>query len=100
MGTKFTLAEGLTVGVLLGSKLGPKPYETFASGMRWLRNTRVVSRPIEAAADHASGLVRSKGEELTDRAASSVYRTIVGAGQEPLIVEARVTTAEIPSTTD
>ena len=46
MGTKFTLAAGLTVGVLLGSKLGPKPYETFASGMRWLRNTRVVSRPL------------------------------------------------------
>ncbi len=91
MGTKFTLAAGLTVGVLVGSRIGPKPYDWFSTAMRKVRSSKVVARPLEAAATSASGFVRSKGEQITDRAASSVYNKIAGAGQGPLVVEARVT---------
>lgn len=94
MGTKFTLGIGLSVGFLLGSKVGPKPYEMFASAMRSLRNTRLVSRPIEATAERVSGAVRAKGEEMTDRAASSVYNRIAGVGKDPVVIEARVTRIE------
>ena len=100
MGMKFTLAAGLAAGFLLGSKAGPAPYEAFASGMRKLRNTRMVAVPIEAAAEQAAGVVRSKGEQLTDRAANSVYRKISGVGKGPLVVEARVTHVEPTVVTD
>lgn len=94
MRTRLTLAAGLAVGFLLGSKAGPKPYEAFQSGMRWLRGTRVVSVPIEATAHNVSELVRAQGEKMTDRAANSVYQRIAGVGQGPLVVEARVTELE------
>lgn len=94
MGTKLTFALGLTVGFLAGSKAGPRYYDAFVAGLRRLRRTRVVSRPIEAAADQASQYVRNVGEELTDRAASSIHRKIAGAGQGPLVVEARITEVE------
>ena len=84
----------MVVGFLLGSKAGPKPYKTFRAGMRWLRGTRAVSAPIEATAYNVSELVRSQGEKMTDRAASTVYQKIAGAGKGPLVVEARVTTVE------
>lgn len=94
MRTRFTLAVGLVVGFLLGSKAGPKPYQVFQSGVRRLRNTRMVAAPIEATAQNVSGLVRSQGEKMTDRAASNVYQKIAGIGQGPLVVEARVTQVE------
>lgn len=99
MRTKLTLASGLIVGFFLGSKVGHKPYETLVAALRRLRSTRMVSRPIEATANQVSGFVRSRGEEITDRAASGVYNKIVGIGQGPLVVEARVSSPEVtPST--
>ena len=95
MRTKFTLAVGLTAGFLLGSKAGHRPYEMFVSGLRRLRNTALVSRPIEATAEQVSGFVRTRGEAMTDKAASSVYRKIAGVGQEPLVVEARITPVDV-----
>lgn len=97
MGTKFTLAAGLLVGFLLGSKAGPRYYEAFASGVRRIRNTAVVARPLESAADHAAGYVRNVGEELTERAASNVYRKIAGAAQGPMVVEARIVHGDVTS---
>lgn len=96
MGTRATLAAGLAVGFLLGSKAGPRPYEMFVSGLRRLRNTRAVATPIEATAEGVAGFVRSHGESMADRAASSVYRKIAGVGQGPLVVEAQITQVEAP----
>ncbi len=89
MKSKLTLAFGLVAGFLLGSKAGPKPWEMFSNGLRRLRNTRMVSAPIEKVADGVSGAVRRKGIEMSDRAADAVHRTIVG--NHPVVIEARVT---------
>lgn len=100
MRTKLTLATGLIVGFFLGSKAGHKPYEFLLGIGRRLRGTRMVSRPIEATATQVSGFVRSRGEEMTNRAASGVYNKIVGIGQGPIVVEARVSDAQIPAMSD
>lgn len=89
MKTKVTLTVGLLTGFLLGSKAGPKPWEIFSSGLRRLRHTRLVSRPIEHVADSVSGAVRRRGVAMSDRAADAVRRTIVG--ERPVLIEATVT---------
>ncbi len=78
----------LGVGFLLGSKVGHGPYDKFMGLMRRLRQTRLVSAPIEATAARVSGAVREKGFQVADRVADATYRGIAGGG--PVVVEARV----------
>ncbi len=75
----------LTLGIafLLGSKAGPKPYETVKGLATKLRHTAVVSKPIEGAANHAAEMVRERGMAVTDKMADATYRSI--AGSEPTI---------------
>lgn len=79
------------LGFLLGSRAGRKPYEKFMGVIHKMRQTKVVSRPIESTADRVSGLVRDRGVAIADKVADATYRGIVGVGTAPVVIEARIT---------
>ncbi len=97
MGRNFRRLLIFGVGFLAGSKAGPKYYESFKKAMGRLRQTRLVSVPVEAAADGAAGFVRSRGFAMSERAAEAVHRSISGHG--PVVVEARITDGDFDDTT-
>lgn len=82
----FTLLT-FGLGFLLGSKAGRKPYDKFMEVMHKIRQTNIVSRPIEATANKAADMVRSRGNAMTDHWADATYRSIAGSGPS---VEAQV----------
>lgn len=93
MKRKLGLLAALGLGFLLGSKAGHEPYRKFMNGVRRLRETKVVSRPIENTAESVAGFVRGRGNAITDRAADAAYRAIVG--NHPVVIEATIT--DVPS---
>lgn len=88
MGKKLTLAVGLGAGFLLGSKAGPQYYEGFKNTLVRIRNTKLVSRGVEAVADRAADTVRIQGFAASEKAANAVHRKIMGP--QTLMVEAEV----------
>ncbi len=92
---KLRMLLVLGVGFLLGSKAGHGPYEKFMGLVHRLRQTKLVSMPIESAATRVSGAVREKGFQVADRVADATYRGIAGGG--PVVVEARIVEESEPN---
>ena len=72
MGTRFGLLLGLGAGYVLGTKAGREQYEKIRIGASKLRRFPVVAKPLDAAGEMGSDIVREQGERVTDMVADVV----------------------------
>ena len=79
MGTRFGLLLGLGAGYVLGTKAGREQYEKIRSGASKLRRFPVVAKPLDAAGEKVSDIVREQGERVTDTVADVVKERLFGA---------------------
>ena len=69
MGTKTGILIGLGIGYVLGTRAGRERYEQIRANASKLRRFPVVARPLDAAGQKMSDLVRAGGEQVTDKVA-------------------------------
>lgn len=79
MGTRFGLLLGLGAGYVLGTKAGREQYEKIRIGASKLRRFPVVAKPLDAAGEKVSDIVREQGERVTDKVADVVKERLFGA---------------------
>lgn len=85
----------LSVGFLLGSRAGRAPWDRFIGTIAWVRESRFVSRPIDATAEKLSEIVRRRGTAIADRAADVTYARISRIGQRRAAIEARIVGVDV-----
>ena len=78
MGSKIALITALGVGYVLGTKAGRERYEQIKSGFRHVRDTPIVSKPLDQAGVKLSDAVRAGGERVTDKVAEAVKERLFG----------------------
>lgn len=81
MGTKTGLLIGLSVGFVLGARAGRERYEQIRAVALRVRDTPVISRPLDTAGEKVAHSVRLKGEEITDAVAEAVKEKLFGVRQ-------------------
>ena len=79
MGTKTGILIGLGIGYVLGTRAGRERYEQIRANASKLRRFPVVARPLDAAGQKMSDLVRAGGEQVTDKVADAVKERLFGA---------------------
>ena len=79
MGTKTGILIGLGIGYVLGTRAGRERYEQIRANASKLRRFPVVARPLDAAGQKMSDLVRAGGEQVTDKGADAVKERLFGA---------------------
>ena len=79
MGTKIGILIGFGIGYVLGTRAGRGRYEQLRAGVSKLRRFPVVARPLDAAGQKMSDIVRAGGEQVTDKVADAVKERLFGA---------------------
>lgn len=79
MGTKFGVLVGLGAGYLLGTRAGREQYDKIREQASKLRRVPVVARPLDAAAEKVSDMVRNSGEAVTEKVADAIKERLFGA---------------------
>ena len=99
MGTKTGILIGLGIGYVLGTRAGRERYEQIRASASKLRRVPIVARPLDAAGQKMSDLVRAGGEQVTDKVADAVKERLFGApaseptASEPTTVDAQATSS-------
>jgi len=98
MGTKTGILIGLGIGYVLGTRAGRERYEQIRANASKLRRFPVVARPLDAAGQKMSDLVRAGGEQVTDKVADAVKERLFGAPatqpvSQPTTVDAQATSS-------
>lgn len=98
MGTKTGILIGLGIGYVLGTRAGRERYEQIRANASKLRRFPVVARPLDAAGQKMSDLVRAGGEQVTDKVADAVKERLFGApatppASQPTTVDAQATSS-------
>ena len=78
MGMKIGIVLGLGVGYVLGARAGRERYEQIRATAARLRRAPVVARPLDAAGQRVSDIVRAGGEHVTDKVADAVKDRLFG----------------------
>ena len=79
MGTKTGILIGVGIGYVLGTRAGRERYEQIRASASKLRRFPIVARPLDAAGQKMSDLVRAGGEQVTDKVADAVKERLFGA---------------------
>ena len=79
MGMKIGIVLGFGVGYVLGARAGRERYEQIRATAARLRRAPVVARPLDAAGQRVSDIVRAGGEHGTDKVADAVKERLFGA---------------------
>ncbi|EFW09429.1 hypothetical protein, partial [Actinomyces sp. oral taxon 178] len=79
MGMKIGIVLGFGVGYVLGARAGRERYEQIRATAARLRRAPVVARPLDAAGQRVSDIVRAGGEHVTDKVADAVKERLFGA---------------------
>lgn len=99
MGTKTGILIGLGIGYVLGTRAGRERYEQIRANASKLRRFPVVARPLDAAGQKMSDLVRAGGEQVTDKVADAVKERLFGApATQPTAESAQPTTVDAQAT--
>ena len=99
MGTKTGILIGLGIGYVLGTRAGRERYEQIRANASKLRRFPVVARPLDAAGQKMSDLVRAGGEQVTDKVADAVKERLFGApATHPSTESATSTTVDAQAT--
>ena len=94
MGTKTGILIGVGIGYVLGTRAGRERYEQIRANASKLRRLPIVARPLDAAGQKMSDLVRAGGEQVTDKVADAVKERLFGApASEPTTVDAQATSS-------
>ena len=94
MGTKTGILIGVGIGYVLGTRAGRERYEQIRASASKLRRFPIVARPLDAAGQKMSDLVRAGGEQVTDKVADAVKERLFGApASEPTTVDAQTTSS-------
>ena len=94
MGTKTGILIGVGIGYVLGTRAGRERYEQIRANASKLRRFPVVARPLDAAGQKMSDLVRAGGEQVTDKVADAVKERLFGApATQPTTVDAQATSS-------
>ena len=93
MGTKTGILIGVGIGYVLGTRAGRERYEQIRASASKLRRVPVVARPLDAAGQKMSDLVRAGGEQVTDKVADAVKERLFGAPASPTTVDAQATSS-------
>ena len=94
MGTKTGILIGVGIGYVLGARAGRERYEQIRANASKLRRFPVVARPLDAAGQKMSDLVRAGGEQVTDKVADAVKERLFGApASKPATVDGELATA-------
>lgn len=83
MGMKFGVLVGLGIGYVLGTRAGREQYERIRDTTHRLRRTPLVARPLDAAGQKVSDIVRAQGEAVTDKVADAVKERLFGTPTTP-----------------
>jgi putative protoporphyrinogen oxidase len=88
MGTKMGIAVGFGIGYVLGTRAGREQYARICACAGKLRRFPLVARPLDAAGEKMSALVRTQGEKVTDKVADAVKERLFRMpASEPEITE-------------
>ena len=79
MGTKRGLLIGVCIGYVLGARAGRERYDQIRAAAAKVRRFPVVARPLDAAGQKVSDIVRAGGEQVTDKVADAVKERLFGA---------------------
>ena len=94
MGTKTGLLIGVCIGYVLGARAGRERYDQIRAGAAKVRRFPIVARPLDAAGQKVSDIVRAGGEQVTDKVADAVKERLFGApASEPTTVDAKATSS-------
>ena len=94
MGTKTGILIGVGIGYVLGTRAGRERYEQIRANASKLRRVPIVARPLDAAGQKMSDLVRAGGEQVTDKVADAVKERLFGApASQPTTVDAQATSS-------
>ena len=99
MGTKAGILIGVGIGYVLGTRAGRERYEQIRASASKMRRFPIVARPLDAAGQKMSDLVRAGGEQVTDKVADAVKERLFGAPaskpttSEPTTVDAQATSS-------
>ena len=89
MGTKTGILIGVGIGYVLGTRAGRERYEQIRAGASKVRRFPVVARPLDAAGQKVSDIVRAGGEQVTDKVADAVKERLFGAPAQNATVDAQ-----------
>ena len=91
---KITFLLGAGVGYVAGAAAGRERYEQIRASASKLRRFPIVARPLDAAGQKMSDLVRAGGEQVTDKVADAVKERLFGApATQPTTVDAQATSS-------
>ena len=97
MGTKTGILIGVGIGYVLGTRAGRERFEALMRirlSASKLRRVPIVARPLDAAGQKMSDLVRAGGEQVTDKVADAVKERLFGApASQPTTVDAQATSS-------
>lgn len=94
MGTKTGILIGVGIGYVLGTRAGRERYEQIRANASKLRRFPIVARPLDAAGQKMSDIVRAGGEQVTDKVADAVKERLFGApASQPTTVDAQATSS-------
>lgn len=94
MGTKTGLLIGVCIGYVLGARAGRERYDQIRAGAAKVRRFPIVARPLDAAGQKVSDIVRAGGEQVTDKVADAVKERLFGApASQPTTVDAQATSS-------
>ena len=94
MGTKTGLLIGVCIGYVLGARAGRERYDQIRAGAAKVRRFPIVARPLDAAGQKVSDIVRAGGEQVTDKVADAVKERLFGApASQPTTVDAQTTSS-------
>lgn len=82
MGNKFGFIVGAGLGYVLGTKAGRERYEQIRKSAAKLRQSPVVSKPMDSASEKISDAVRRGGEAATDKVVGIVKERVFGQRPE------------------
>ena len=97
MGMKIGIVLGFGVGYVLGARAGRERYEQIRATAARLRRAPVVARPLDAAGQRVSDIVRAGGEHVTDKVADAVKERLFGAPASPASPVVDATASEEPA---
>lgn len=99
MGTKTGILIGVGIGYILGTRAGRERYEQIRANASKLRRVPIIARPLDAAGQKMSDLVRAGGEQVTDKVADAVKERLFGApASQPAAESAQPTTVDARAT--
>lgn len=78
MGTKFGLIVGAGLGYFFGTRAGRERYEQIKRSAARLRQSPVVSKPMDSASEKIADAVRRGGEAATDKVVGIVKERVFG----------------------